>query len=121
MEFRSTARRISLYAFVLIGLYALLAVVTPYETVFFGLILGTAFSLLNLLTTYVQVKRVSNAVLGRTKFAFGTASRILTAVACILVTVNFPDFFNLAGAIIGLMSTYAIIMIEPIFHIKRLQ
>ncbi|WP_026691590.1 ATP synthase subunit I [Alteribacter aurantiacus] len=121
MEFRSTARRITMYAFVLIIVYALLALVTPYETLFMGLILGTAFSILNLYVTYTQVKRVSNSALQGTKFAFGTATRIVIAVICILTAVSFPDLFNLAGALIGLMSTYAIIMIEPVFHIKRLQ
>ncbi|TMW72163.1 ATP synthase subunit I [Alteribacter natronophilus] len=122
MEFGATAKRMILYTAALFVLFIILAFLTPYDTFFFGMMLGTAFSLLNLLMTYSQVKRVtSESKALRTKFAFGTVSRIVLSVVCILIAVSFPHLFNLAGAIIGLMLTYAIIMIEPIFHIKRLQ
>ncbi|PYZ96087.1 hypothetical protein CR205_17100 [Alteribacter lacisalsi] len=122
MEFGATAKRMILYTVALLALIAILAFTTPYNTFFYGMLLGTAFSLLNLYMTYAQVKRVtSESKALRTKFAFGTVSRIAVSVICIVIAVSFPHIFNLAGAIIGLMLTYAIIMIEPIFHIKRLQ
>ncbi|WP_096437609.1 ATP synthase subunit I [Alteribacter populi] len=122
MNYGDAAKRYALYTIVLIILFFILAALTPYPIFFLGLVLGAAFSLLNLYSTYVQVKRLGEGALeGKKKFAFGTVSRVITAVLCLLLAVSNPHIFDLVGVIIGLMLTYAIIMIEPIFHIKRLQ
>ncbi|WP_078593516.1 ATP synthase subunit I [Evansella clarkii] len=126
-DYAVIARRHSIWTSILIVLFVLAAFLTGQTTFFNGLALGAFFSLLNMLSTYSQVKRTGEAAvqgepgrLKKTGCSFGTVTRIAFAVAAVYIAVTFPMLFDVRGVIIGLLITYIMILIEPLFHIKRL-
>lgn len=113
------AKKYSIYTAILIIIFLVLAVTLSKTSFFLGLAFGTFFSLINLIITYFQVKRVIKTLqTGKKKWSPGTITRIISALIPIYVATQFPDIFQITGVIIGLMITYVIILIEPIFHIR---
>ncbi|MFA9560177.1 ATP synthase subunit I [Evansella sp. AB-rgal1] len=123
MEFHAIAKR---YTFVTIGIilvFLILALVLPNRTFYMGVTFGASFSLLNLVNTYIQVKKIGEVLEGEKKpslLIFGTLTRIIAAVAAVAIALQFPEYLQVEGVIIGLAITYFIILIEPMFHIKKL-
>lgn len=103
--------RYSVITIIIICISLIAGLLGVYATFFLGLALGAIFSLLSLLSTYFQVKRTGNSVRsGKYKWVFGTVSRILLVAMAILIANDFPTYFHLIGVIIGLMSTYILIL-----------
>ncbi|WP_147802759.1 ATP synthase subunit I [Alkalicoccus halolimnae] len=116
------ARRYSIYTGIIIVLLLLLAVITSISTFFLGMAFGTAFSLLNFVSTYFQTKRIMEMQRTRKyRFSIGTLGRLLIVVAALFIAQAFPQYFDMTGVIAGLAVTYVILLIDPIFHIKHLQ
>nr|WP_246594124.1 ATP synthase subunit I [Evansella tamaricis] len=110
-----------IYTSILIVIFLIIAQFFTSGTFFMGLALGGVFSLLNLVSTYLQVRAIGKILSGGTvKWTFGTASRIISAVAAVYIAMRFPEYFDLVGVIIGLMITYVLILIEPIFFLKQM-
>lgn len=113
------AKKYSLYTAILIVIFLVLAIYLDKRALFLGLALGSVFSLINLLFTYFQVKRVINSVkTGKNKMSFGTVTRMISALIPVMIATQYDHVFSIVGVIIGLMVTYAMILIEPIFHIR---
>ena len=123
-DYTIITKRYTIWTTVLIIIFVLIALLLTESAFFLGLALGSVFSLLNLWTTYTQVERIGKSFdEGKKSIAsipFGTLTRILSAIIAVLIATAYPTVFSLTGVIIGLMITYIMIMIEPLFHIKRL-
>lgn len=123
-DYTIITKRYTIWTTVLIIIFVLIALLLTESAFFLGLALGSVFSLLNLWTTYTQVERIGKSFDEGKKsmvgIPFGTLTRILSAIIAVLIATAYPAVFSLTGVIIGLMITYIMIMIEPLFHIKRL-
>ena len=118
-SYETLAKKYSIYTVILIVIFLLLALVLNNTVFYLGLALGSVFSLINLLMTYFQVKRVVKSVeTGKAKLSLGTVSRIISAIIPVIIATQYESVFSIVGVIIGLMVTYAMILIEPIFHIR---
>ena len=123
-DYTIITKRYTIWTTVLIIIFVLIALLLTESAFFLGLALGSVFSLLNLWTTYTQVERIGKSFdegkKSRVGIPIGTLTRILSAIIAVLIATAYPAVFSLTGVIIGLMITYIMIMIEPLFHIKRL-
>jgi ATP synthase protein I len=108
------------YILLLLSIYVLGWGFTDYQTVFLGLILGTGVSLFN---HWVMVKRMSrfgDKVLAGEKIrSLGTFSRMAGAIFAVIIAMEYPDTFHLLSVVIGLMTSYLVIMID--YLIQQLQ
>lgn len=120
-QFSASMRRYVQFNLYLLALYVLGWGFTPYESIFLGLILGAVLGLYNLWSMYSKTKRLGQvAVEGKKIYSIGTLSRFAVGALIAFVAIRYPDTFHLVGLIIGLMSTYIIILIDSLFQIKRL-
>jgi ATP synthase protein I len=87
--------------------------ITPYQDWFLGLLLGTAVSFYNHWLLYQKVKKFTEAVAhGGKAYTLGTLSRMAAAVLAVVVAVRYPDYLNVYGVIIGIMTSYIVIIID---------
>ncbi|MCU9613303.1 ATP synthase subunit I [Caldibacillus lycopersici] len=104
------------YLFFLLALFVLGWGFTTYQTVFAGLILGTTISFFNLWLLYRKSIKLSEAVAnGRTVYSLGSISRLASAALVVLIAIRYPEYFNILSSIIGIMTTYFVIIIDLIF------
>lgn len=105
------------YLFFLLSIYVLGWGFTQYKTVFLGLALGTSLSLFNL---WLLVRRTNSfgdsVVQGEKVRSLGTLSRMATAVLAVIIAIKYPDNFHLISVVIGLMTSYIVIMIDYFFQ-----
>jgi ATP synthase protein I len=86
---------------------------TPYPEWFLGLILGTVISVYNHWLLYQKVKKFTEAVAtGGKAVTLGSLSRMAAAVLGVVIAVRFPEYINLYGVIIGIMTSYIVIIID---------
>ncbi|MFT4415406.1 ATP synthase subunit I [Fredinandcohnia humi] len=109
------------YIFYLLAIYVLGWGFTAYQTIFLGLILGTVGSFYILFSLVRKDKQFSKAFQeGRKIRSLGTMSRMAVAGLAVLVVVEFPDKFHLGSMVLGLMTSYFVIMIDFFFqHIRK--
>lgn len=120
-DYVALTRRYTIYAFILVLIFVILAIVTPFRSIFLGLTLGSIISISNLISTYYQVKRLGESVeIGRAKFSLGTLFRFALSIGAIYVAYQYPHIFHFISVVIGLMLTYIIIFINSLFQLKRL-
>ncbi|MGG3800565.1 ATP synthase subunit I [Metabacillus fastidiosus] len=101
------------FIFFLLAVYVLGWGFTEYQSVFLGLILGTAVSLYNLWMMVRKHDQFDKSMeQGRKVKSLGTASRMASAGLVVLICMKFPDYFHLVSAILGLMTIYIVIMID---------
>ncbi|MGM8215019.1 ATP synthase subunit I [Bacillaceae bacterium W0354] len=92
---------------------------TDYQTIFAGLILGLAVGLFNLMLLQNRINIVAEkASKNQMAKSFGSLSRLAGAALVIVISMRFPEYFNIAASIFGLMAPYVVIMIDFIFHLK---
>ena len=112
-EYKLIFKRSSKYTLYLLAIYVLGWGFTSYQGVFLGLVLGTSLSLFNLWLLVNRMDRFNKAMkAGRTARSLGFFSRVATAVLAVLVAMEYPEYFHLFSVIIGLMTTYLVIMID---------
>ncbi|MFD1708739.1 ATP synthase subunit I [Siminovitchia sediminis] len=88
---------------------------TPYQTIFMGLILGTGVSFFNIWLMVRRMNKFGEAVLsGRKMRSLGTISRMAAAVLAVYIAMQYPDIFNLISVIIGLMTSYFLIVTDAL-------
>ncbi|WP_421382073.1 ATP synthase subunit I [Bacillus salacetis] len=108
------------YIFFLLAIYVLGWGFTDYQSVFLGLILGTGISLFN---HWVMVKRTvrfgDKVIAGEKVRSLGTFSRMAGAAFAVIIAMEYPDTFHLLSVVIGLMTSYLVIMID--YLIQQLQ
>ncbi|ADU32305.1 ATP synthase subunit I [Evansella cellulosilytica] len=123
MDYKVAAKRYTIFTIVIIAVFLILAFILSNSPLFLGIVFGASFSLINLINTYLQVKRIGEVFDGKKRpslVIFGTLTRIIAAVLAVTIAMRFPEYLQIEGVIIGLAITYFIILIEPMFHIKHL-
>lgn len=108
------------YILYLLSMYVLGWGFTPYQSIFLGLILGTSIGLFN---QWILVRRTSllgeSFETGRKARPLGTLQRMAAAVLAVLISTRYPETFHFLSVIIGLMTPYAVIMIDFVYlHFK---
>ncbi|PLT35870.1 ATP synthase subunit I [Bacillus sp. V5-8f] len=119
-ELESMFNRQRTYIMFLLALYVLGAGFTPYNTIFNGLILGTAFSLFNLWSLVRKNRKFSEAVAANKKAkSLGTLTRIAIGALAAVIALRYPEHFHIVSVVIGLMTAYVVIIID--FFIQNLR
>ncbi|WP_019153963.1 ATP synthase subunit I [Robertmurraya massiliosenegalensis] len=112
-EIKTIYRRQQRYIFFLLAIYVLGWGFTSYQTIFLGLILGTALGLFNMWLLAKRMDKFGDAVIrGEKVRSLGMVSRMATAVLAVMISVKYSDIFHLYSVILGLMTPYFVIMIE---------
>jgi len=123
MEIKDLYQRQRKYIFTLLSIYVLGYGFTSYQSVFAGLILGTSLSLFNLWLLARKMERFGDSVVeGKKVKSLGTMSRLATGALVVIIALEYPDRVNLISAILGLMTSYLVIMIDFFlhsFHLRR--
>ncbi|MCH1625135.1 ATP synthase subunit I [Fredinandcohnia quinoae] len=105
------------YIMFLLAIYVIGWGFTAYQSIFLGLILGTVISLYNLFTLARKNKQFNEAIEeGRKMRSLGTLSRMAAAGLAVLIVMEYPDKFHLVSTILGLMTSYIVIMIDFFFQ-----
>jgi len=108
--------------FYLLAIYVLGWGFTAYQSIFLGLIFGTSLSLFNL---WLMVRRTNQfgerVVQGQKVRSLGSFSRMATAALAVVVALRYPDHLQFISVIIGLMTSYIVIMIDLlVYSLKNL-
>ncbi|MDQ1143564.1 ATP synthase protein I [Bacillus sp. SORGH_AS 510] len=116
-DFRIMFNRQRKWLFYVLAIYVLGWGFTPYPTVFLGLILGTCFGYLNLWLLVKKTedfdKKVSQ---GKKVRSLGSLSRMAVGGIAALIALRYPEYFNIISLVIGLMTSYIVIMIDYFYH-----
>ena len=121
-DVRQVFLRYVFYTAVIIAGLLIAAVFTNNPPFIIGMAYGAAFSLLSLWTTYMQVSRFGKMTEdSKPRFTFGTVTRTLIVLVAVWFAMAYPEVLDLTGVLIGLAVTYVILLIEPLFHIRRLR
>ncbi len=90
---------------------------TEFKAVFAGLILGTAASTFNVWLLARRSARVGEAAAsGRSAPSLGSASRFASALLVAMIAVKYPETFNIYSSVAGLVTAYAVIIIDFFIH-----
>ncbi|GAD12916.1 ATP synthase protein I [Geobacillus kaustophilus GBlys] len=101
----------------LLAIYTLGFGFTPYKTVFLSLILGTSISLLMVWNLTWKIEKFGQAVAARKKVrTLGTLSRLALAALAAVIVLTYPQYFHIAPTVLGLMTSYIVIIIDFFFH-----
>lgn len=105
------------YILYLLSIYVLGWGFTEYKSIFMGLILGTSVSLFNHWYLARKTNRFSEAVTsGKKVYSIGTLVRMATVILAVYIAGKFPQYFHLVSVILGVMTAYAVIIIDFIFQ-----
>ncbi|MFD1362028.1 ATP synthase subunit I [Lentibacillus salinarum] len=112
-NYRSMANRQRQWMFYLLALFVLGAGFTPYQQIFLGLLLGGAVSFYNLWLLQRKIDAFAESVEKRqSATGLGTLSRMAAAVLAVLVALQFEEYFDMVSVLVGLMTSYLVIMID---------
>lgn len=101
------------YMYVLLAVYVLGWGFTSFKSIFAGLALGTAFSFMILLLLAKRAQSFDKAVSqGKKVRSLGSVSRLATAAIAAMIALEYEDQFNMASMVVGLMTTYVVIIID---------
>jgi ATP synthase protein I len=111
------------YIFFLLAMLVLGWGFTDYQTIFLGLILGTAISLFNLWHLARKTEKFGDAVIkgGKKKRSLGMFTRMAASIAGVIIAMEFPEYFHALSVVIGLMASYIVIMIDSFFQLFKIQ
>src|SRR5699024_11070051 len=93
---------------------------TPYTQVFSGLLLGAAASFYNLWLLHKKIADFTDASVKKQRSGIGTISRFATAALAIMIAIYFEEHFHLLAVVIGLMTSYVIVMLDFFIHRKSI-
>ncbi|PLS18340.1 ATP synthase subunit [Bacillus sp. M6-12] len=101
------------YIMYMLSFYLLCAGITPYKTVFLGLVLGTAISLFNFWSMVQKNRKFSEAVAaGKKVKSLGMVTRLSMGALAAVIALRYPDQFHMVSVVVGLMTSYLVIMID---------
>ncbi|ASV68018.1 ATP synthase subunit I [Cytobacillus sp. FSL W7-1323] len=96
---------------------------TSYQSIFLGLILGTVLSFFNLWLIVRKMIQFREAVEKEQKVrSLGTMSRMASAALAVIIALEYPAYFHLISVVLGLMTSYLVIMIDfflQSFHLRK--
>lgn len=103
--------------FFLLALFALGWGISPWPTVFAGLILGVLFGLYNFWILTRRMERFDRAMVNGDKTpSLGSGLRFASGIATAAIAVSLPETFDLIATVIGLMIPYFLLLAERIIH-----
>jgi ATP synthase protein I len=112
-EFQTMFARQRKWMFFLLSFYVLGWGFTAYQSIFLGLILGTSLSLFNMWLMARKIEKAGQAALeGRRIRSLGSFSRMATGALAVVITMSYPEHLHLISVVIGLMTSYIVIMID---------
>ncbi|NHM30091.1 ATP synthase subunit I [Neobacillus terrae] len=112
-DFRQMYKKQQRMVFFLLSAYVLGWGFTSYKSIFLGLILGTCFSFLNLWLLVRKTESFDKAVSeGKKVRSLGSLSRMATAGIAVIIALRYPGDFNIPALVLGLMTSYIVIMID---------
>ncbi|QHA93818.1 MULTISPECIES: ATP synthase subunit I [Bacillales] len=118
-EYTQSFRRYMQFTLYLLAIFVMGWGITSYKALFLGLILGTIFSIYNLFNMFRKIDRLGEATVKGTKArSLGLLTRQAVAGLGVLIALRYPEYFNLLGVVIGLMTTYIIILIDSTSKIR---
>lgn len=87
----------------------------PYPRIFLGLLLGAIVSFYNLWLLQKKIVDFTEAVANKSSSrGIGMVSRFAAAVLAVIVALRFEEYFHIIAVLIGLMTSYLVIMIDSI-------
>lgn len=99
----------------LLAILVIGAIFLPYPRIFLGLLLGVIVSFYNLWLLQKKIVDFTEAVANKSSTrGIGMASRFAAAVLAIIVALRFEEYFHIIAVLIGLMTSYIVIMIDSI-------
>lgn len=112
-ELQQSIKRQRKYLIYLLAIFVLGWGFTSAQDIYAGLLLGTALSLYNHWIIGKRIDRFSRAAAeGRKTPSLGTVLRMGSAALAAMIALQNPDQFNLISTVIGLMTAYAVIIID---------
>ncbi|CEG29188.1 ATP synthase subunit I [Bacillus sp. B-jedd] len=112
-DLRAIYFRVRRYLLFLLSIYVLGWGFTDHQQIFAGLILGTALSLFNLWLMVRKTDQFGEAVTqGKKVRSLGSFNRMATAALAVIIVLKYPDHFHLVSMVLGLMTSYIVIMID---------
>ena len=116
-EFRVMFNRQRKWIFYLLSMYVLGWGFTSYKMTFLGLILGTSFGLINLWLLVRKTESFDKAISnGKKVRSLGSLSRMAMAGIAVVIALRYPGYFQIVPVVIGLMTSYVVIMIDYFYH-----
>jgi ATP synthase protein I len=116
-EFRVMYNRQRKWIFYLLSIYVLGWGFTSYKTIFLSLILGTCFSFLNLWMLVRKTESFDKAIAkGKKVRSLGSLQRMATAAIAVIIALRYPQYFQIIYLVLGLMTSYIVIMIDYFYH-----
>ncbi|WP_077358817.1 ATP synthase subunit I [Virgibacillus halodenitrificans] len=101
------------WMFYLLALLVIGAGFTPYSRIFLGLLLGSSVSFYNLYLLQKKIADFTDAVADKQPArGLGTVSRFAAAALLIIIAMRFDTYFHIISVLIGLMTSYLVIMID---------
>ncbi|MEN2767294.1 ATP synthase subunit I [Ornithinibacillus xuwenensis] len=101
------------WMFYLLAILVLGAGFTPYLSIFLGLLLGSTISFYNLYLLQKKISEFTEAIAKKQKArGLGTISRFAAAALAVIIALRYEEYFNMIAVIIGLMTSYLVIMID---------
>ncbi|WP_062351551.1 ATP synthase subunit I [Bacillus kwashiorkori] len=111
------------YLYFLLAFFVLGWGFTTYQHIFAGLFIGTSISFINLWILARKTVKLSESVTTGegNVYTMGTFSRLAFAALAVLVAIRYPQQIHLIATIIGLMTSYIVIVIDSLimFLLKR--
>lgn len=108
------------WMFYLLAVLVLGAGFTDYPRIFLGLLLGAALSFYNLWLMQRKIKQFGQAIAEkRSARGIGTFTRLASAALAVLIALRFEEYFHLTAVVLGLMTTYVVIMIDFVLFKSR--
>jgi ATP synthase protein I len=93
---------------------------TAYKAIFLGFILGTIFSTFNLWNLVRKIDRFGKyAAEGKSVRSIGMFTRMASAILAVIIAEQYSDYFQLISVIVGLMTSYFVIMIDMLIQTIR--
>ena len=119
-EYRQRIIRLVRYTSIITVVFVI-GLLTPYTSLFLGLILGTVVGLAILLHTAWKVNKIAAfAAEGNNnhrKPAFvGLTTRFLLALLLVAVVYQYPNQINIVSTLIGLFIAQTILVVDGIIH-----
>ncbi|WP_241773378.1 ATP synthase subunit I [Alkalihalophilus sp. As8PL] len=112
---------------ILLVLFLIGYLVTPFSEQFLGLLLGLSVSFLNLWTTYRKAQVVGMVADRRRKQSFlpfilagfGFGIRIILTISAVYLALIYPDKLDVISVIAGLALIYVIIILDMLVQFVR--
>ena len=116
-DLQFTFKRQLKYILYISAIYVLGWGLTDYQTIFAGLILGTAISTFNVWLLMKKSQQVgASAAGGKPSRSIGTASRYAAAVLAVIIALEYPQHINVYTTVLGLVTANVVIVIDYFIH-----